>query len=285
MVGTTRSAGKVAAIEAAGARGVVCDALDRDAVLAAVADAAPEVVVHQLTALPDSPGKLRRGSPETNLLRTEGSRHLVDAAVAVGARRVIAESIAFLYEPAGARVVDEDAPTWAAAPEPYGSMIGALRSLEATVLGADGIEGVVLRYGTLYGPGTWLAADGAMTRMLRKRRLPVVGSGAGVTSFVHVGDAATATVCALDHGAPGVYNVTDDDPVSYADLLPALAGLLGAKPPRHLPLWPVRLLGGPVASATLTGQRGASNAKARRELNWAPRYASWRDGFAAEFAA
>jgi nucleoside-diphosphate-sugar epimerase len=283
VTGTTRSPARTGGIEAAGATAVVCDALDRDAVHRAVEAAGPQVVIHQLTALPDRFAKLRKGSPDTNRLRTEGTRHLVDAAVSAGARRVIAESIAFLYEPSGPRIADEQSPVWPDAPEPFGSMIGALRELERIVTTTEGIEGVVLRYGALYGPGTWYAPDGDMTMQVRKRRLPIVGSGDGLNSFVHVDDAAAATVRAVAQGAPGVYNIVDDEPVAYREHLPAFAELIGARPPRHLPTWPVRVLAGSVAVASLTQQRGASNAKAKRELGWTPRYPTWREGFAAEF--
>ncbi|MDT4922363.1 MAG: hypothetical protein QOG01_76 [Pseudonocardiales bacterium] len=283
VTGTTRSPARTGGIEAAGATAVVCDALDRDAVHRAVEAAGPQVVIHQLTALPDRFAKLRKGSPDTNRLRTVGTRHLVDAAVSAGARRVIAESIAFLYEPSGPRIADEQSPVWPDAPEPFGSMIGALRELERIVTTTEGIEGVVLRYGALYGPGTWYAPDGDMTMQVRKRRLPIVGSGDGLNSFVHVDDAAAATVRAVAQGAPGVYNIVDDEPVAYREHLPAFAELIGARPPRHLPTWPVRVLAGSVAVASLTQQRGASNAKAKRELGWTPRYPTWREGFAAEF--
>lgn len=282
VTGTTRTPARTATIEADGATAVVCDALDRDAVLRAVGAAQPEVVIHQLTSLPARFAQLRKGSEATNRLRRAGTRHLVEAAVGSGARRVIAESIAFLYEPVGPRVVDEQAPVSRDAPPPYGSLIAALRELEATVLGAVGVEGVVLRYGTLYGPGTWYAPEGNMTTLLRRRWLPVVGDGAGITSFLHVADAAAATVRALDNGAPGVYNIVDDDPVAFRDQLPAFAELIAAKRPRHVPARLARLVAGPVAVATMTEQRGASNAKAKRELGWAPGYPSWRDGFAAE---
>lgn len=287
VTGTTRTPARVASIDAAGARGVLCDALDRDAVFRAVEEAQAEVVVHQLTALPSSFAKLRKGSEPTNRLRREGTRHLVDAAVAAGTRRVIAESIAFLYPPAApsAPPATEDVPRWDNGAEPYGTMIGALAALEDAVTGTDGIEGVVLRYGTLYGPGTWYDVDGAMTTMVRRRWLPVVGSGAGVTSFLHVDDAARATVAALDHGTPGIYNVVDDDPVTFAEQVPALAELLGAKPPRRVPSWLARLGAGSVGVELMTSQRGASAAKAKRELGWAPVYASWRDGFAVEYAS
>lgn len=250
----------------------------------AVAAAQPEVVVHQLTALPDSFAKLRQGSAATNRLRTVGTSHLVDAAVASGARRVIAESIAFCYSTSGPPLADEDTPAWTDAPEPYATMLGALGELERKVTSTAGIEGVVLRYGTLYGPGTYFAADGDLTKQLRKRRIPVIGSAAGITSFLHVDDAASATVRALSHGAPGVYNVTDDEPVTFRDLLPTLAALMGAKPPRRVPPWLARPLAGSIGVAVMTDQRGASNAKAKRELGWTPTYPSWRTAFAAEIS-
>ena len=285
VTGTTRSEVSAEAIRATGARAAIYDALDAEALHAAVTEAAPEVVVHQLTALPERFAQLRKGTAATNQLRTDGTRHLVDAAVAAGARRVIAESIAFLYAPSGPRIADETSPTWSDAPPPFAETLGALHSLERTVTGTDGIEGVVLRYGALYGPGTWYAPDGDMTEQVRRRRMPVVGSGGGLTSFLHVEDAAAATVLALDHGAPGIYNIVDDDPVSYTRQLPEYAQLLGAPRPRHVPGWIVRLVAGKVALTNLTEQRGASNAKAKRELGWAPKYPSWWDGFAAELAA
>jgi nucleoside-diphosphate-sugar epimerase len=283
VTGTSRTAARAASVAAAGAHGVVCDGLDRDAVFAAVAAAAPEVVVHQLTALPEKFAQLRKGSDTTNRLRREGTRHLVDAAVAAGSRRVIAESIAFLYAPTGPAVATEESPVWTSAAPPFGAMLDAVTELERIALNTDGIEGVVLRYGALYGPGTYYGRDGDFTRQVRKRRLPIVGEGGGLTSFVHVDDAAAATVRALDAGAPGIYNVTDDTPVSYRDLLPAYASLLGAKPPRRVPAWLVRVVAGPVATASLREQRGAANTKAKAELGWTPRFATWQDGFRAEF--
>jgi nucleoside-diphosphate-sugar epimerase len=177
-----------------------------------------------------------------------------------------------------------ESPVWSAAPEPYGEMIGALESMESRVLRTDGIEGVVLRYGSLYGPGTWYAPDGDLTNQVRKRRLPIVGSGGGYSSFVHVDDAAAATVRALDSGGPGVYNIVDDEPVTYRDHLPAFASLLGAKAPRKLPAGLVRMIAGAGAVTSLTEQRGAANAKAKRELGWTLTYPTWRDGFAAELS-
>lgn len=284
VTGTTRSPDRLALVEADGGQGVVCDALDATAVHAAVTGARPEVVVHQLTALPPRVAQMRRGSPDTDRLRTEGTRHLLDAARAAGTRRLIAESIAMVYAPVGPSVVGEDAPVQTDAPGPLGVTLRAVAELERTVTSADGIEGVALRYGSLYGPGTWYARDGDLATQIRKRRMPIVGGGGGLSSFLHVDDAAAATVLALDNGAPGIYNVADDAPTSYAEYLPVLASLLGARPPLRVPGWLLRPVLGAVALNGLTAQRGAANAKVRRELGWTPAYASWRDGFAAEYA-
>jgi nucleoside-diphosphate-sugar epimerase len=242
------------------------------------------VIVHQLTDLPRRFAELRKGTPGTDRLRREGTGNLVDAAIAAGARRIVAESIAFAYAPRGPRVLSEDAPLWLDAPGRSVGTIEAVAALEATVTGTPGIEGVVLRYGSLYGPGTWFAADGDLAEQVRKRRLPIVGGGGGMNSFLHVADAAAATVCAAQTGAPGIYNVADDEPVPYSEFLPAYAELLGAEPPRRMPAWLVRLAAGPAAVASLTQQRGAANAKAKAGLGWQPRWASWRDGFAAELS-
>lgn len=282
VTGTSRTATRASSVDAAGGRGVVCDALDREAVFAAVRSAAPDVVVHQLTALPEKYMELRKGSEATCRLRREGTRILVDAAVAAGARRVVAQSIAFLYEPSGPAIATEESPVWTAAADASGGLLGSTFELERTALNTDGIEGVVLRYGALYGPGTYYAPDGDVTRLIRRRQWPIVGDGA-LTSFVHVDDAAAATVCALSAGAPGVYNVTDDRPVPAREWVPGLAALAGAKPPRRIPRWLVRAFAGSSATAALTEQRGASNAKAKAELGWTPRYPTWQTGFQAAF--
>jgi nucleoside-diphosphate-sugar epimerase len=282
VTGTSRSAARAATVDAAGGRGVVCDALDRDAVFRAVDEAAPDVVVHQLTAMPDRYMKLRRGNASTAALRRDGTQILVDAALAAGVRRVIAQSIAFLYEPSGPWIATETSPVWTAAASASGGLLGATFALEERVLRADNLEGVVLRYGALYGPATYYAPDGDVTRLIRKRQWPIIGDGAAMTSFVHVDDAAAATVQALT-GPPGVYNVTDDEPVAAREWVPAMAALAGAKPPRRVPGWVVRTFAGPVAAAALSSQRGAANAKAKRELGWTLRYPNWRGGFRAEF--
>jgi 2-alkyl-3-oxoalkanoate reductase len=281
VTGTSRTAARAATVDAAGGHGVVCDALDRDAVFAAVQQAQPEVVVHELTALPQSYLALRKGSQATVRLRREGTRHLVDAAVAADARRIVAQSIAFLYAPEAPPAAPEDAPVMTPPAGPAGDMLDATLGLERTVLDTDGIEGVVLRYGALYGPGTYYGPDGDVTRRTRKRQWPILGDGSGLTSFVHVDDAVAATVAALSAGSAGVYNIVDDAPAPFSEWQPEMARLLGAKPPRRVATWVARLAVGRAAVDALSRQRGASNAKAKADLGWTPAYPSWRDGFRA----
>jgi nucleoside-diphosphate-sugar epimerase len=246
----------------------------------ALARAGPEVVVHELTALPEALDFKDPATFEaTNRIRREGTRILVAAAREAGARRLVAESIASYYAPEGDGVKDEDAPTWADPPGPFSEVTDALRSLEEQVTGADGLEGLVLRYGQIYGPGTFYAPDGSMAEMVRRRRFPVVGGGHGIVSFVHVDDAADATVAAVERGAPGIYNVVDDDPAPVHEWLPAYAELLGSGKPRRAPKWLARMIGGATAAEFATSGRGASNAKARRELDWAPAH-RWRHSLA-----
>ncbi|HEX8053750.1 MAG TPA: NAD(P)-dependent oxidoreductase [Thermoleophilaceae bacterium] len=285
VVGMTRSASKQDLVRSLGARPVVADALDADAVAQAVASAEPEVIVHQLTALSGDfdMRHIDRFFATTNRLRTEGTDHLLAAALAVGARRFVAQSYAgWPAARTGARVKDEHAPFDPDPPEPLRDMLSAIRHLEDAVTGADSLEGVVLRYGGFYGPGTTLSADpdAAHSVAVRKRQFPVVGDGGGIWSFVHVDDAAAATALAVERGARGIYNVVDDEPAPARDWLPELARVLGAKPPRRVPRWLGRLLAGEAAAVMMTEVRGASNEKAKRELGWQPRYASWRQGFA-----
>jgi 2-alkyl-3-oxoalkanoate reductase len=236
--------------------------------------------VHQLTALP------RRFDPRnkdiyapTNRLRTESTRTLLDAARAAGARRVVSQSIAFAYAPGPQpEVKDEEAPLAFGAPPPFGDGIEALDQMERAVVGAEGLEGVVLRYGWFYGPGTYYADDGSMAEDVRKRRFPIIGKGTGVFSFIHMDDAASATVAAVERGAPGIYNVVDDDPAPQREWLPAYADAIGAKKPLRVPVWIARLVVGKIATVSNV-QPGASNAKAKRELGWQPRWPSWREGF------
>jgi 2-alkyl-3-oxoalkanoate reductase len=280
VTGTTRSEQRAEAISAAGARPAVCDALDAAALRAAVLEAAPEVIVHELTALPERYNPRDKKLYEaTNRVRSEGARTLLDAARGAGARRLVCQSIAFGYAP-GPGAKDEDAPLALGAPPPFGSGLRALLEMERGVLEADGIDGLILRYGWFYGPGTYFGEDGSIARDVRKRRFPVVGRGSGVFSFVHVDDAAGATVAAVERGAPGVYNVVDDEPGPMRDWLPAYAEAIGAKRPMRVPLWLARLAAGP-AAGLMTSLPGASNAKAKRELGWEPRWPSWRDGFRA----
>lgn len=285
VVGTTRRPERAEEIREAGAEAVVCDVFDAEGLREAVARARPEAVLHALTALP------RRFKPRsdylaaTNRVRTEGTRNLVAAAKAAGARRIVAESVAFFYEPEGGWVKDETAPLFRDPPGRFAAACDALVSLERQALEADGLEGVVLRFGWLYGPGTYYDRGETIAEETLRRRNPIVGEGAGTFSFVHVEDAAAACVAALDHGAPGVYNVVDDEPARQREWVPVYAQALGAKPPRRVPAWLVRLAAGKDLASAAVEMRGASNAKAKRELGWQPAYPSWRQGFAASLAA
>lgn len=283
VTGTTRGSDKADQLRAAGAEPVVLDPLDRAAVVAAVAAAKPAVVMHQLTALANLSMNFKRFDREfatTNLLRTKGLDYLLEAAVAAGARRFIAQSFAgFPNERTGGPVKTEQDPLdphpAAGARESH----AAIRHLEAAVTGATRIEGVVLRYGGFYGPGTGFERGGPMLEMAQKRKLPIVGGGTGVWSLIHIDDAAAATVAAVEHGAPGIYNITDDEPVPVSQLLPALAEAVGAKPPRRVPGWLVRPMLGEHGMSMMTSVRGSSNAKAKRELGWEPSYPTYREGF------
>lgn len=279
VTGTTRSEERAEAIREAGARASIVDALDGAALRDAVAAAEPEAVVHALTALPDRIDWKRDPLGPTNRLRDEGTRNLIEASRAAGARRLLAESVAFFYAPTGGWVKTEEDPLWTAAPEPFASAAAALAALERQVAEAEGIEGLSMRYGWFYGPGTMFAAEGSQAEDVRRRRLPVVGKGQGTFSFVHVEDAAAATVAALDRGAPGPYNVCDDEPAPMREWVPAYAAALGAKRPRRVPVWLAKLIAGRAVAGNAVGLRGAANAKAKQELAWRPRYPSWRQGF------
>jgi nucleoside-diphosphate-sugar epimerase len=284
VTGMTRSPAKQDLIRELGARPAVADALDPEAVARAVAEVEPEVVVHELTAI--DAGSMGRSIDKmfalTNRLRTEGTDHLLAAARAVGARRFIAQSFAgWPFERTGGPVKTEDDPLQTAPPKSVSQSLEAIRYLEQTVAGAEGIEGLVLRYGGFYGPGTSLGTnpDGAQIEMLRKRRLPVIGNGAGIWSLVHIQDAAAATAATVERGRPGIYNIVDDEPAAVRELLPEVAKTIGAKPPRRIPRWLGHLIAGEGNAIMMTEVRGASNAKAKRELDWELRYPSWRLGF------
>lgn len=280
VTGMTRREEMAAELRAAGAEAVVCDVYDAAALREAMVAAKPDAVVHVLTALP------RRFKPRedylsaTNRVRTEGTRNLVAAARAAGAKRLVAESVCFFYEPTGGWVKDEGAPLMSDPPGRFEAAVDALRDLENQVLGAEGIEGLVLRFGWLYGEGTYYARDGSQAEETLRRRNPIVGEGTGTFSFVHVEDAAAAIAAALRRGDHGVYNVADDEPARLSEWLPVYARALGAKPPRRVPVWLARLAaGGDLVSAAIA-MRGAANAKAKRELGWTPAHPSWRRGFA-----
>jgi nucleoside-diphosphate-sugar epimerase len=274
----TRTESKQELLRSLGARPVVADALDPDAVAEAVASAEPDVIVHQLTALsgPMSVRELRHpersaAATMTNRLRTEGTDHLLAAGRAVGARRFVAQSFAaFRFARSGGP------------PAALRAGLAAILHLEQAVTTIEWGDGLALRYGSFYGPGTGisLAPDAVMAAPIRKRRFPIVGNGGGVWSHVHIEDAASATAAAVERGRPGVYDVVDDEPAPVREWLPALASALGAEPPRRVPRWLGRLVAGEMATAMMTEVLGASNEKAKRELGWQPRYPSWRQGFA-----
>ena len=275
VVAMTRSRERAQALEAAGAEAVVCDVYDRDAVHRAVAEARPQVVVNQLTDIPThlNPRKYANQMAGLNRIRREGYTNLVDAAKAAGAGRIVAQSIAFVYAPAPG-LAEEHEPLWTDAPAPLDDTVAAVQAAERTVLDAGGL---ILRYGWFYGSGTTYAPDGGIAAQVRAGRYPVVGDGAGVNSLIHVDDAADATVAAVASDVTGVLNVVDDDPAPLRELLPALAANLGAKKPRRAPAFVARLAAGKYAVAFSTRQRGASNARAKQELGWAPAHPSWRE--------
>jgi 2-alkyl-3-oxoalkanoate reductase len=280
VTATTRTPGKVARLREAGAEPVVLDGLDREAVIAAVGAAGPEVIVHQMTALAEVRSRSLRKPDQvfaaTNQLRTRGTDNLLAAAARAGVRRVIAQGNAGLYERSGGPVKTEEDPLDSRAFPSATRSLAAMKHVEQTVpLGAP--EGIVLRYGAFYGPG----ASAILLDMVRKRLVPVIGGGTGIWSFIEITDAAAATLAAVDRGAPGVYNVVDSDPAPVAEWLPYLAKVAGAKPPLRVPAWLARLLAGEFAVAQMTSMRGSSNEKARKELGWEPGYASWREGFRA----
>jgi nucleoside-diphosphate-sugar epimerase len=284
VTGMTRSPAKQDLVRQMGARAVLADALDPEAVAQALAEAEPEVVIHELTAIDaGSFGRnFDKAFAQTNRLRTEGTDHLLAAAKAAGTRRFVAQSFApWLYKRVGGPVKAEDDPLDDTPPKAVRQTLAAIRHVEETVTRADGIEGIVLRYGGFYGPGTSIAVDpdGEQVKMIRKGRLPIVGDGGGVWSFVHIEDAASATAAAAERGDPGAYNIVDDEPAAVAEFLPELARVIGAKPPRRVPRWLGRLLGGETPVVMMTEFRGASNEKAKRELGWELRYPSWRLGF------
>jgi nucleoside-diphosphate-sugar epimerase len=279
VTGMVRTSERADAVRALGAEPAVADALDFDGVCGAVREARPEAVIHQLTSLPRriDPRKIEREFELNDRLRSEGTRHLVQAAEAAGVSRIVAQSIAFAYAPGPPGTVHaEQDPLFLQAPKSFARSARAVHDLETTVIGAGGL---VLRYGYFYGPGTSISRHGSIGEDLARRRLPIVGSGQGVWSFIHVDDAAQATVAALSAGESGAYNVVDDDPAPVSQWLPALADSLGAPRPLRVPAVIARLLAGGYGVMTMTRAQGASNELAKRELGWQPRHRSWREGF------
>ena len=282
VAATTRSAAKAPLLESLGATPVVVDALDELAVRAAVKALRPDALMNQLTSLPRryNPRRLGPWYKATSLLKVSSTRILLRAAAEVGAKRFVYQSIAFLYALMGPNVVDEKAPLALDAHEPFGGLVRATAEGERIATTADGIVGVVLRYGQLYGPGTYFAHDGDFARQARSRMLPIVGGAGGIISFLHVDDAAMSAIAALELGS-GVYNIADDEPASSREWIPAFCKELDAPQPWSVPAWLIRIAAGDFAARLLTEGRGASNAKAKRELSWIPSRPTWRAGFLA----
>jgi nucleoside-diphosphate-sugar epimerase len=280
VVGTSRSQEKVERLKAQGAEGVVLDLLDPSDVMHAVGQARPDAIVHEATALSDLSDvkHFDRSFAATNQLRTVGTQALLAAAREHGVSHFVAQSFAgWPYAREGGPIKTEDDPL---DPNPVPDMresLEAIRELEQSVLAGGGI---VLRYGGLYG-----SPDDAQLELIRRRRFPIVGDGGGITSFVHLDDVASATVLAVERDGTGVYNIVDDDPAPAREWVPALAETIGAKPPRHVPRWLAQVFAGDAGLVLMTEARGASNAKAKRELGWTLRHPSWREGFRASYLA
>jgi 2-alkyl-3-oxoalkanoate reductase len=282
VVALTRSIIKAAQLEDTGVTAVIADPLDKEKLLAAVRRAEPDVIIHELTALSRA-GNFRKLDEEfalTNRFRTEVTDTLLGAARTIGTRRFIAQSYCgWPYAKKGGPIKTEEDPLDPKPPESFTKTLAAIRSLEDKVRNTKFLDALALRYGNFYGPGTAIGKGGSVLEMVRKRRLPIVGGGGGVWSFIHVLDAARATLAAMTHGAPGIYNIVDDEPAKVATWLPAFAKATDAKPPYKIPYWLGELLIGKAGVSMMTEIRGCSNAKAKRELRWTPVYPSWRVGF------
>lgn len=283
VIGTTRSPGKMPALRSAGAEPVVVDGLDGDAVRQAVLTSRPDVIVHQLSGLAGSEGNFKKFDADfamTSRLRTEGTDHLLSAARAAGVRRFVAQSYTgWPNARSGSKVKTEDDPLEPNPPKECRETMRGIKYVEHVTTNSPDVEGLVLRYGSFYGPGTGLGTGGDQVELVRKRGLPVVGGGTAIWSLIHIDDAARATLAAVERGAPGIYNIVDDDPAPAAEIIPVLAEAIGAKAPRRVPAWLVRPLLGEFGVTFMTTLRGSSNAKAKRELEWKPEYPSWRQGF------
>jgi nucleoside-diphosphate-sugar epimerase len=283
VVAFSRTPGSDQRLHAGGAEPIRAEGLDRESVISAASVAQPEVVVHQMTALAGDMNfrRFEKTFATTNRLRTDATGHLIEAAHAVGARRLVAQSFAgWPYAREGGPVKTEEDRLDPAPPPALRTTLAAIQYLERAVTEARDLDGLALRYGGFYGPETSFGVDGEQTELVRRRRFPIVGDGGGVWSLIHIEDAAAATVAAVEGaGEPGVYNIVDDDPAPVREWLPHLARVLGAKPPRRVPAWLGRLVAGEHGLAMMTDVRGASNAKAKAELGWCPMRPSWRDGF------
>lgn len=277
---TTRSSERAEAIAAAGATPEIVDFLKPGAADKLVARVQPEVVIDQLTSLPqmfDPKEVAANGFAANDTIRFEGTGALIRAAEDHGVKRYVVQSIAFLYAPGDGQIKSEDAAVWTDAPAPFAKSVDVVTLNERKVTQSDKFTGVALRYGDLYGPGTWFASGGTTSETIRSRQYPVIGGGQGINSLLHVSDAAAAAVLAVERGE-GIYNIVDDEPVATSELLPYVAELLGAKPPRKVPAWIARRVAGDFLVARATKQVGASNAKAKSELGWTPGLPTWRDG-------
>ncbi len=282
VVALVRTSQKGKEAEMMGAKAAVADALDKVGLTAAIKQAEPEVIIHQLTALAGV-GNLKKFDEEfalTNRFRTEVTDTMLEAARQVGTRRFIAQSFCgWPYAREGGPIKTEEDPLDSRPPASFRKSLRAIRYLEETLIGPVDLQALVLRYGYFYGPGTGIAKDGSIVELIRKRRMPIVGDGAGVWSFIHVEDMAHATMAAISHGEPGIYNVVDDEPAPVSTWLPALANAVGAKRPFRVPVWLGRLILGDGGVSMMTKIRGCSNEKAKRRLGWQPIYPSWRRGF------
>ena len=283
LTAITRSPERAERLAGAGVTATVCDVFDADALTEAVTAARPDVVVNQLTDLPKSGLSARRLDEyyaANNRVRGTGTANLVAAALAAGASRFVSQSIGFWYRPVGGLIKTEEDPLWHGAPEPIGAAVATVAAAERAVLEADEMVGIVLRYGTFYGPRTWYSRDGEIGRQIERRRYPIVGDGSGYTSFVHVDDAASACVAFVAAGAGGVYNVVDDEPATANEWVPEFARAIGAKRPMRVPKLVARAAAGGALAEWSATARGASNEKLKREVEWPRTYATWCEGFA-----
>lgn len=274
-----RSEDELRRVTELGARGYAYDVFSSASVERIMRSASPDVVIDELTGLPASlrPRKLKTVYERNNQVRLEGGGNILEAARNIGVKRIVLQSAAYWYDPSGSELKDEEQPFFLDAPEPIGEAVRTMAAVEDRAL-QSGLEVVILRYGMFYGPGTWYSADGDVGQQVRARKFPLIGEGKGVFSFIHIDDAAKATVKAVS-GPPGIYNVVDDSPVKSSVWLPAFAKALGAKSPRRVPVWLARMAAGSAMVTWMQSLKGASNVRARSRLNWRPRFASFEEGF------